>query len=212
MTEPIIATGGAMVGWVNASGGLAKLTVSADAIELRVRILGRYTFKPESIVAVKRLVWIPLLARGIRIQHCIESYPEQIIFWSRGDPGALLDQIQASGFEPKGDAAALPVRRGIAIRWHAIVVSLVVWNGLFQLGERYATPGFAPGAIAFPLFALALLFAVAFTTPRNKVLQRMIINRDRNVGEVRPLFNLLTLISGVILAVLGSIVVILQLR
>jgi hypothetical protein len=80
MTEPFTATGGAMLGWVNASGGLAKLTASADAIDLRVRILGRYTFRPESVVAAERLVWIPLLARGVRIRHCVGNYPQQIVF------------------------------------------------------------------------------------------------------------------------------------
>jgi hypothetical protein len=196
-----------MLGWVNASGGLAKLTVSSDAIELRVRILGRYTFRPESVVAVERLVWIPLLARGVRIRHCVGNYPQQIIFWSRGNPDALLDRIRAAGFEPKAMPNALPVRRGTAIRWQAILVAFAIWSGLFQMGEHYSILGVAPGALGFPLLALALLFAVSFTTPRNQALQRMVISPDRHVGDVRPLLNLLALISGLLLPVFGALAV-----
>jgi hypothetical protein len=62
-------------------------------------------------------------------------------------------------------STALPVRRGTANRWQAILVAFAIWSGLFQMGEHYSALGFAPGALGFPLLALALLFAVSFTAP-----------------------------------------------
>ncbi len=193
-----------MVGWVNASG-LAKLTASADTVGLRVRILGCYTFRPESVVAVKRLVWIPLFTSVSESNIASRVIQKQIIFWYFGGPDALLSRIQAVGFVPKAAPSATPIRRGIAIRWQAILVAVVVWNGLFRLGQRYLP--FSPAQLAFPLLALALLFAVSFTAPRNDALQRMIISRGRNVGEIRPLLNLLAFLSGLLFIVFGALTV-----
>jgi hypothetical protein len=99
-------------------------------MELRVFILGLFTFRPESVVALKRVVWFPFLAQGVRGQHCVQSYPERIIFWSRGNPDTLLTRIRDSGFEPMASLADMPTRRGLAFRWQTIIVAFIVWNGL----------------------------------------------------------------------------------
>jgi hypothetical protein len=208
MPEPLTINGSAMVGWINASG-LAKLEASVDKLEVRIWLLGQYTFRPEDVVSVTRVSWTPLLLWGIRIEHSIASYPRQIIFWQRGNPDALLKRIRDAGFEPKAPASAVPFRRGIALRWQALVIAFIVWSVLLQLPQFFQpAKGFASPALVFPLLALVLLFYVSWRTPRSAALQRLVVGDGRHVGEIRPVLNLLAFISGILFCVFTIIVIV----
>ncbi len=191
-----------MVGWVSASG-FVKLLVSADKLELRVGFLGRYAFRPEQVVSVTRVSW--MLYRGIRIEHCIPSYPRQIIFWYRANPEALLKRIRESGFEPRAPASAIPIRSGLAIRWQAILIGFAVWTSLPFIAERLQA--FTATAWILLMLNPALLFFFSFWTPRSAALQRMIVSEGRNPGEIKPLLNLFALLSGIGLLVAGIVII-----
>jgi hypothetical protein len=193
-------TGGARIGWINASWPLAQLSATQDKLTVKSFVLGEYTFTPEQVSMVERYVRIPVLAWGIRVRHCIPDYPQQIIFWSLGSPDEVIAGIQNTGFIPAGSSSTNPVRQGIPIKWSAIIAAIVIWNALFMLpllGQAHTNS--APnGFIVMPLIAA---FAFSIGVLRSPTLQRLVLKPDRHVGEIRPLLLLLSFISGLLFVV-----------
>ena len=208
MNETFQATGGARVGWLNATWPLAKLTVTPNSLRIVVRLFGDYSFTPDTIVAITRYSTVPILGWGIQIQHCVPEYPERFIFWCFGNPDALLRGIRETGFHPQAPVSAIPPRKGFAIRWQALVIAVAAWNGLFILDMvlRKPTPP-VPGP--FSLLALGLTLAAVIAAIRVPAFQQLILKPGRSIGEVRPVLNLLLLITGVMLPVF-SLIAILQ--
>jgi hypothetical protein len=200
VNEPFEATGGARVGWTNATWPLAKLTATSNSLRVAIRILGDYSFTPDTVVSITRYTMIPVLGWGIQIQHSVPEYPARFIFWCLGSPDTLLAGIRDAGFQPQAPASAIPLRTGMAFRWQAVVIAILVWNGLFLLdmssGRR---PVPIPGPLS--LLALGLVFAAGLATLRVPSIQRLILKPDRSVGEIRPILNLLLVISGFMLVI-----------
>src|SRR5437588_3506105 len=125
MQQPFTETGGAQIGWVNATWPLARITAQRDRLTITARVLGTYTFGPEQIHSVERYVLVPFLAWGIRVRHHVSEYPQRIIFWCLGSPETVLRGIRDSGFVPAASGPG-PVRRGIPVRWSVIIASVVL--------------------------------------------------------------------------------------
>src|SRR6266702_2967142 len=132
MQPSFTKTGGARFGWVNATWPLAQLSATHDKLTVTARLLGTYTFSPEQVSAVERYVMVPVLAWGVRVRHCVPEYPQRIIFWCIGSPETVLGGIRDSGFVPAASDSAVPVRRGMPVRWSAIIASVVIWSALFM--------------------------------------------------------------------------------
>jgi hypothetical protein len=201
-------TGGATVGWVNATWPFARLTATQNSLRIVVRLLGTYSFTPDTVVAITRYSMIPILGWGIQIQHCVPEYPERFTFWCFGNPDALLTGIRESGFHPQAPVSSMPPRNGFALRWQAIAVAVAAWNGLFILDMvlRKPTPPL-PGPLS--LLSLGLTFAAIIAAIRVSAFQRLILKPGRSIGEVRPVLNLLLFITGVLLAVFSLIAILL---
>jgi hypothetical protein len=72
-------TGGARLGWFNASYPMATLSGDSDALHLSC--LGReYHFPRSSIRQLRR--HRGLFSVGLRIEHTQDSLPEFIVFWA----------------------------------------------------------------------------------------------------------------------------------
>ena len=199
MHKTFETTGGARIGWVNATWPLAKLTATPEAIRLSVRFLGDYTFTPERVVAITRYGMIPILGWGIQIRHCIADYPERVIFWCIFSPDTLLARIHEAGFQPQAQSSVVPPRRGMAFRWQTVIVALLVWNGLFLLdmvsGRKFT-------AIPGPFFLLGLVAVATLAALIVPAFQRIVLKPGRRVGEIRPLLHLLLLVSASMLIVM----------
>jgi hypothetical protein len=93
MQQPFTETGGARIGWLNASWPFAQ--ISADQGNLIISVLWRtYAFTLKQVLFIER--YSGLTSEGIRIRHNVAEYPEKIIFW--GNPDKLLNGIWSSGF------------------------------------------------------------------------------------------------------------------
>ncbi len=210
MPQPFKATGGARIGWVNATWPLARLSVSADSLRLSVTFIGDYSFPADTVISIARYTTIPVLGWGIKIQHSIPDYPAHIIFWCLGRPEALLAGIRDSGFQPHSPISALPHHRGIPFRWSALIVVLAVWNGLFLIrfgGIRSLSQ--LPAAFdSFVLLPIGFLFAATILTIRMPIVQRLVLKPGRSLGEIRPFLNLVLLVSGSIFVILLLLTVI----
>lgn len=193
-------TGGARIGWINASWPLAKLSATQDKLTVTAHLLGTYNFTPQQVSAVERYVMIPVLAWGVRVRHCVPEYPQQIIFWSLGSPDGVLGGIRDTGFVPVASNSAIPAHRGIPVRWSAIIAAIIVWNALFMLpfagrGSAHSAPNWL---VLVPLIAT---FGLSLGTLTSPTLQRLILKPDRSVGEIRPFLLLLTFVTGLLLVV-----------
>jgi hypothetical protein len=183
--------GGAQVGWVHASWPFARLTAEAGILTLMC--LGTYTFTPSEVVALEPYGSIPVLARGIRIKHNRRDYPKKIIFWCIGRRDAALTEVAKTGFSPRGQPLDGPT--GFPVRWSAILILLVLWNGFFLLDRAAAGSRRAPGP--FALVALVLLFAASTAAQMSPRFRRLLLRDGHELGEIKSIVTLLQIVSGI---------------
>jgi hypothetical protein len=143
---------------------------------------------------------IPVLGWGIRIHHCNADCPKRVIFWCLGSPDTVLRGIRDSGFLLIASSSASPQRRGIAMRWSAIIIAIAVWNALFFLDSGH-TSGVPPHLGPLILAPLLFAFALSVGTLMSPKLQRIILKPGRSVGEIRPFLRLLAFISGFLVVI-----------
>jgi hypothetical protein len=205
MPQQFTITGGARIGWTNATWPLAKLSVGPDKLTISIAILGIYSFAPHEVLAVEKYVRIPLLSWGVRIHHCKADYPQRVIFWCLGNPNVVLQGIRDSGFLPTAPSSPPPQRRGIAMRWSAVILAIIAWNSLFLFdGNRPGQFPSHPGP--FILAPLIFSFLLSIGTLKSPRLQRIILKPGRSIGEIRPFFRLLAFISGLLLVILSILI------
>jgi hypothetical protein len=185
--------GGVRIGWVNASWPLARLFASATRLKLS-GLLGTYDFLSSDVVSLERYGSIPILYSGVRIVHVRSDYPAKIIFWNLGRSEKLISKIKEIGFSPTAPASRT-ARRSFPMRWTAILVFLVAWNGLFVLGGYFHTKNFIA-----PL-ALSLTFLVCLGTRMLPSLQRMVLRDGHSVNEIESVLLLIQTVSGLLLAI-----------
>jgi len=159
MPHPFEITGGARLGWTNATWPFARLTAASDKLTISVRLLGTYSFAPEDVSAVERYVLIPVFGWGVRIHHRKTDCPQRVIFWCLGSPDKVLRGIRDSGFRAASSSPAAPQHRSIAMRWSAVIFAILVWNALFFLDfgrSRVVAPKPSPLILAPLIFAFAM--------------------------------------------------------
>ena len=190
--------GGAHIGWVGAWWPLATLTAQRNQLVLYALLGGKYTFRPEQVVAIEKcsgwrwdilgVVW------GIRIQHNIPTYPRTIIFSCLGSRGSLIKRIKETGFVPSGAPNSALANRGIPVRWQAIVAMVALWNALFLL-DRHKAGGTGELGV-FALVALLSLFAGSTMIWWSRLLQHAVLKPQRTCTEIKAWLYLLAFLSG----------------
>ncbi|WP_051945736.1 hypothetical protein [Verrucomicrobium sp. BvORR106] len=205
-TTPCHVRGGARIGFVNYTWPLATLECDAAHLSVATTMFGlletgRHRFSPEQVVAIEPYGGIPVLGDGIRIRHTSTEAPEKIIFWC--NPASTLKAIANAGFIPAGKASELSSvgkSRGFPLRIVPILVAVAIWNALFifQFLQADAITAF-PGPLM--LAAVAFLFGISAAALRFPGFQAQLLKPGRSFEEVRPVFLLLTVISGLMLLV-----------
>ncbi len=193
--DKVSSTGGARIGWVNATWPFAKLTARQNKLDLNATLIGRYTFSADQVISIDKYVIIPVLGWGIRIHHNIPTYPKKIVFWCVGSPNSLIRKIKETGFLPGADPDSIPPRLGIPVRWQAVVAIAALWNLLLMMDMGLPPkPGSQPGWFSF--LAVFLVFTGAVSIWRVPWLQRCVLNPERSPGEIKAWLNLLALVCG----------------
>ncbi|MFZ6770384.1 hypothetical protein ACO0LM_25290 [Undibacterium sp. Di26W] len=192
-------TGGASVGWINASWPFAKLNISRQKIVLTT--FGKYEFSPDQVVSFEPYGMIPVFMSGIRINHNRLDYPGAIIFWYLGRRDKVLGSFAQCGFQPSGKVCARP--QGMPMRWSVLIAMILIWNVLFflDLPPQLFPHGAEPG----PVQIFALVSACAFSTAAklSTRLQKLIMREGRYFGEVKPVFGLMQLLTGALALAFG---------
>jgi len=197
MEPKMSATGGARIGWVNASFPCATLTATPDKLELNASVIGKYIFSPSQVISIERYTTIPVLAWGIRIRHNVASYPSHIVFWCFGRPATLVSRIQDAGFLPSGSLDDIPVNRGVPTRWQTLLAMAILWN-LLLVTDIYLSPGLPPKPGAFSFLAVFLVFVGSIAIWRMNWLQRLVLKPGRGLSEIQAWLYLLPLVSGIL--------------
>ena len=195
--DAFTVTGGAQLGWINASWPFGKLSVSSGLLTISSPFSRAYVFEPEQVVALEPCGWIPILQRGVRIVHANPRYPSRIVFVGFQSPERLIDRMRQTGFVPAMPDTRTPRRPGLPIRGSAVLLLVAVCAILFLLSRG---PAGGPGPSL--LLVLALLYAAALALPQSTWLQSWVLKPDRTVDEIRPALKLLRLASGLVLAIL----------
>ena len=205
VAEGFKSTGGARIGWINASWPLAELSVTPRSLVIRTWPLGTYAFTPEQIIRLEPYGSIPVIYRGIRVVHSNPDYPTGIIFWCLRTPARLIERIRQVGFVPAAPPPTAPAKRGIPVRWSFIISLAVVWNALFILGGFLPgkPPPEEPGLLV--LLALAVVLVASFAVERSPALQRWVLKPGRSVGEIRPALRLIQLATGLLLVIFAIV-------
>ncbi len=204
ITSPYTATGGARVGWLNSSWPLARLTATPERLVVAVFLSGKYEFAPQEVVAIERYTMIPILGWGVRIVHSRSDYPQNFVFWNLAGPEPVLRGIREAGFSPSAQAADVPARLGIPVRWSIIIGIVVVWNGLFLLGFN-RSHGVNPVPGPFILLALFLVLTFSLATLWSPAVQKLVLKPGRQIGEIRGVVALFAVISGFMLVIFSIV-------
>ncbi len=195
-------TGGARVGWINATWPLAKLIIQNNRIDLKAAFVGKYSFAKEQVISINKYTTIPIWGWGIQIVHNVSEYPKKIIFWSFSSPTSLIKKIEAAGFLPSADLSSIPPNIGVPVKWQAIVLIIALWNILiFTDMGGIPQPGFKPGLFTF--LALFLLFVGTISIRKSAWVQNFILKPGRSPNEIKAWLNLLSFISGFMLIIMS---------
>jgi len=203
---PVIATGGARVGWIQISWPFVRLSASATGLAVAGRLVGTHSFKPSDVLALEPYGLIPVVGRGVRIVHARTDCPSTIVFRSIDSPGRLIAKIRAAGFVPSAPPAVAPGPSGAPVRWSVLVVAIIVWNALL-LADGFVVwrAPKAPGPLTF--LALVLLLLGASSIKVSSAARRWVLKPGRSVEEIAGILSLLQLLAGLMLAVLGVLAV-----
>ena len=204
MSVVVTSTGGAQIGWINATWPFARLTATAQNMSLSVLILGTYTFSPRDVASLRPYGWLPIFARGVQVIHTNSTYPPKVVFWCFGSPAKLIQKIVDLGFRPSAPIAAIPKREGIAFRWSFIIAVVAIWNALFILDGFFLKQS-PRGLGVLSMLAVAMLFLTSVAVARSEALQAVALKPGRSVSEVRSLLNLVQLVSGVMVIALAAL-------
>ena len=108
--------GGARVGWCWSSFPLAALTATEG--ELLLNVVGQppFAFAPEQVTAIRFYRGFPFIAWGVRICHCVDTYPKDLIF-GHFLPWRVIQRIREVGFRPAGKPDDSEPRRNVPRAW-----------------------------------------------------------------------------------------------
>lgn len=204
-TGEISVTGGARIGIVNATWPLAKLVASGAGLRL-TSVFDTYDFGPRDVVSIERHGSIPFFGNGIRIEHSRPDYPAKVIFWCFGNPDELIARIRETGFSPIAPATSLIRSRGLAFRWSAVLLFILIWNGLFFLADPRPTLGKDRTGI-LTLIPLVFAFLAGWSTKRSAALQKIVLKDGRSVNEVKSFLSLIQMVSALLLIIFKILVV-----
>ncbi|RDI13303.1 hypothetical protein [Flavobacterium sp. AG291] len=203
-------TGGARIGIANASWPFATLKVSKEKLEVNASIVGNLVFGPNDVVSIKPYTVLPLIGQGIKINHRVDSYNQNVIFWTFKDPLVVINQIMQVGFLDKSyddnlidepsvieqqQKGGFPIKKSVAIG------IIVVWNMLLLLDVVRFVTSDGKGTI-LGVGAIAAVWGILFMAVLSllsKGFSKLILKEGRSASDINKFLYLLIFICCFIL-------------
>ncbi len=207
-------TGGARIGFANATWPLVTLTANAQAITINGGLVGNCTFLPSDVVSIQP--YSGFGSSGLEINHIVKGYSKTIVFWTAGNVNKLIDRIEDTGFFDAKiealDAAEVALIRerqqqgSFPVKWGFAIALIVFWNAFFLLdfyrfifinnleGIPLQT-GATIGLGAMALTCLLLLLSANF--------RKLVLKKGRQVNDIKRtvLFMLVIVGSSLIITI-----------
>ena len=198
-------TGGARIGMANATWPFATLSVDKRKLSLNASIIGNLIFKPSDITSIEPYTEIPIIGKGIRINHTVKNYKQKVIFWTFKNPNKVINQIELTGFLSNTEEISVKEEKefsdyqskgGFPIRKWVGILIIAIWNVLFfydfynfseekmPLGKGAQT---ATGFIFISCLLILLLEPV----------RNLVLKEGRKLEDIRKLLLFIMLITGI---------------
>ncbi|MCL9806889.1 hypothetical protein NAT51_15240 [Flavobacterium amniphilum] len=212
MNEKFTLTGGARIGMANATFPFADLYVDREILKINASIVGNLVFQPKDIISIKPYTSIPIIGNGIKINHRVENYNSEVIFWTFKNPNSVLSAIEKTGFLQNTNSTIsaddLEILKkqnegGFPIKKPAAVFFVVAWNLLFLsdiipffLSDKTEGSPIGIGIIS----AVGLLFASSILTIVSGKFRKIILKENRNFEDIKKFVYFIALVSGILFA------------
>lgn len=199
---------------LHASWPLSTLTVTKDRLDLNASLIGTYSFMPDQVISIEPYGGIPLIGRGIRINHTVLNYNESVIFFSFKDPKEIIEQIRGTGFldqtsstisnDVKNEVMERQKQGRFPIKVPVAVTIIVIWILLFFIdGINYLRNEQNP----FPfgngvLISIGFILILSTLTLFSSGFRKFVLKEGRDIKEVNRFLYFLILICGFTLMVL----------
>lgn len=209
MNENFTLTGGARIGRAHASYPFATLYADKDVLKINASIVGNLVFQPQDIISIEPYTTMSVLGRGIKINHRVENYNPNVIFWTFKDPNFVINEIKKVGFLDKinsgvrltdtdiikrQEQGSFPIKKSFAI------IFAVLWNLLFlsdfipffqNKKETFIGNGMK--------MAVGLLFVTSILTLVSDFFREIILKEGRDFNDIKKFVYFIILISGFML-------------
>lgn len=195
----------------NVTWPFASLKVTKDRLDLNATIVGNLVFKPEDIISIEPYYMIPIIGQGIKINHRIPNYKNEVIFWTFKDPYYVIRQIKQTGFfdnslttDRQNDSEIIAERQkqgGFPVKIPFAIGIVAIWNILFLMdflnfskrdSEGIPLGNGATGAIAI-VFLSCLLILIS------KDFRKIVLKEGRGLSDISRFLYFLMFISGVMM-------------
>lgn len=93
-----VFTGGSRIGSVNETFPFSKLIIEPTKLRLKTTFSGTIEISPQELIAVEEVLYVPLLAQGIKIRHSNPDHKKTLIFWSFKAPKKILKSLEQQGW------------------------------------------------------------------------------------------------------------------
>ena len=216
MNENFTLTGGARIGWANATYPFANLFVDKDILTINASIVGNLVFRPQDVISIEPYK-ISILGKGIKINHRIENYNSKVIFWTFKDPNFVINEIKEVGFLDnlnsrtsfddtiiirRQEQGSFPIKKSVAI------IIIVLWNILFLsdhlpffLHNQKERMPMENGA----QIAIGLLLATSILTLISTSFRKVILKEGRDFNDIKKFLYFIILICGFMLLCMTQI-------
>ena len=199
-------TGGAIIGGVRMIWPFANLIVTKDKLQLNGSIYGTFVFRPRDIISIEPVG--KLLSSGIKINHNVKVYKQDMVFLSRNS-GELLDKIRWVKFMEnqnvlpqtiEDEIAAIQENGAYPLKIWASIIILLIWNALI-LGNEFIFPRKYDEDIPFTGIELALSFMIVLSILLLIVspIRKLLLKPGRSIASFRSFIYFTILFCLVIL-------------
>lgn len=206
-------TGGANIGYAQATWPFAKLLVNKNELQLTASIIGNVYFRPSDIISIEPSSLFS--GAGIKINHRVKEYSAKVIFLTSGSRD-LIKRIESTGFLNNLEPIPIEVEAKILkyqssgsfpMKWSAVITFGIIWNLLF-LGDQLRLFGHSDNKIPFAIgaqLALAFAFLFALAILISKPFSQLILKESRTTGEVKSFLLFLMAITGFMFTMISFI-------
>lgn len=210
-------TGGARIGWSNATWPFATLKVNRNKLEINATILGNLVFSPQDIISLEPCGMIPIISQGIKITHRVKKYNSKVIFWTMGNPHNVITEIEKTGFLGNSSPISEDLQKeiqqtqslgGFPIKTKAAIAIVVIWNLLFSIdfikAFRHGLTGPPLGVGATLAIGFILITSILLLTSSQT--RKMLLKDGQSIDNIKKFIYFIMFICVFMLINISAVV------